>query len=203
MATWFATIDPRQRAALRRINRLAMQHAAEALTLLLKQPVRLEASGGLLAKQAPCNSDRTKSGLGVYLHIAGELNGGMLLFLPQADACWLCGRLLGQMKLKYLLAEPASSTLKEVGNIIASAFLASLDQQLHLRALPGPPQLFPAPLAELLEQQCEAQSSPGPVICNRLRSTGGPADRLQAAIYLFPETESLDLLLERATSKTF
>lgn len=179
-----------------------MQQAAAALTQLLRQPVKLETTGGLFVKQPQSESERSESGFGISLRITGELNGGMLLFLPQASASWLSCRLLGQKKFESLLAEPASSTLKEVGNIIASAFLASLDQQLNLRALPGPPQLSLAPLAELMNQQRRPQNSPGPVVCNRLRSAGDPADSLQTAIYLFPETGSLDLLLERIPSET-
>ena len=110
-------------------------------------------------------------------------------------SCW------GQTKIENLLAEPASSTLKEVGNIIASAFLASLDSQLNLRALPSPPQLFLAPFAELLDQQRGTQDFSGPIVCTRLSCAGETGDCLQAAIYLFPETESLDLLLERVVSE--
>ena len=139
-------------------------------------------------------------GLGIYMGINGDLNGGMLLFFPEQSAVWLSCQLLGQAPAD-LLAEPVSSTLKEVGNIIASAFLASLDNQLQLRALPTPPELSLAPLDQLLKQQQVAQLSPCPIVCSRLSGDGASQDSLRGAIYLFPETASLERLLARVSSE--
>ena len=198
---WFETIAHQQGGDLRQINELGMQKAAEALSQLLRQPVKLMVSGEVAAGQLQTELVQSELGLGVYIGVNGVLSGGILLFFSKASADWLSCQLLGQRKIENLLDEPASSTLKEVGNIVVSAFLASLDTQLNLRALPSPPQLFLAPLAELLKQQPESQHSLCQIVCNHSRGAAETEDRLLGNIYFFPETESLDLSHERVASE--
>ena len=197
---WIEEIDQQLRAELRQINELGMQQAAEMLSRLLRQPITVAVPGGLSAEQLQVELEQSPAGLGVFMGITGDLSGGLLLYFSCPSAHWLSSQLLGQSGGDDLLAEPAASTLKEVGNIIASAFLASLDNQLQVRALPTPPQLFLTPLAELLSQQQATQLSPGPIVCSHLSGAEQAAECLQGAIYLFPETASLELLLERVAA---
>ena len=197
---WFQAIDQHLRAELRRVAGLGMQQAAEMLSQLLQQPVEMTVPGVVSAAQLQAELAPSTPGLGISLGVSGELSGGMLLFFSPASAAWLSGQLLGQPPGEDLLAEPACSTLKEVGNIIASAFLASLDNQLQLRALPTPPQLCYAALAELLTQQRQAQLAPGPLVANRLSGIGPGGQPLQGRIYLCPEIAALERLLARVAA---
>ena len=198
---WFEAIDQQLCCELRRVAALGMQQSAEMLSQLLRQPVEMTRPGVLSPAQLQAELVPATAGLGISLGVNGELSGGMLLFFPPASAAWLCGQLLGQPPGEDLLAEPACSTLKEVGNIIASAFLASLDNQLQLRALPSPPQLCCAALAELLSQQRQSQLAPGPLVANRLTGRGAAGLPLQGAIYLCPEIATLERLLARVAAE--
>ena len=114
------------------------------------------------------------------------------------DKCahWLCAQLLGAEAVAGLLQEPASSTLKEIGNILASAFLASLGDQLELSALPSPPELKQAQLNELLRECRSAREETCLIVRTRLFGGSDNAE-MRGEIYLFPENDALDNLLAR------
>lgn len=191
---WFEKIDQRLCSELQRVNRAGMQQATEMLSRLLRQAVKIELPGALTAEQLAVELQPAEPGFGLTLEVHGELSGNMLLFFSQQSAVWLSGQLLGKALPADPLAEPARSTLKEVGNIIASAFLASLDDQLQLRALPTPPKIALAPLASLFSQLQKDPALVAPVVCSRLSSAVAGAAPLQINIYLFPAIESLELL---------
>ncbi len=198
---WCEKIDQQLRQELQRINRSGMQQAVEMLSRLLRQPVRMELPGALTVDQLATEMEPADPGLGLSLEINGELSGGMLLFFPRPSAVWLSSQLLGADQHVDLLIEPARSTLQEVGNIIASAFLASLDDQLQLRALPSPPKISLAPLARLISQQQPERPLSAPVLCSRLSCAADDVIPLQLSIYLFPAINSLELLLARVSGE--
>lgn len=163
---WCVGTDPALRADLQHSYQLAMQQAAAVFARLLQQPVTLALPVILPAAQVRREARLLSAGVGISLAIAGELTGGLLLFLPQPSAFWLCGQLLGAPPAE-LLTEPARSTLQEVGNIIASAVLVSLEEQLHLKAVPAPPHTSLAPLAALLGQLPGERSPAAPLLSSR------------------------------------
>jgi len=185
-----------QRLELCRISQQGLQQAAETLSRLLRQPVAVEVADAWMAdgQQSASSSEHL---LGICLQLSGDVNGCLLLTLTESCAQWLSNQLLGCAESRELLQEPASSTLKEVGNIIASSFLACLDDQLDLRAMPSPPQLSCAPLEQLLEG-CRLQAENACLIV-RTRLSGADASEgcLQGAIYLFSDPGSLTKLLEQ------
>lgn len=189
-----------QREKLCLISQQGMAQAAGMLSRLLRQTVEVEVAD---AWMSDCNmSDRTASEcyLGVYMQVGGDTKGGFLLALSEACAGWFCGQLLGSNADQNLLEEPGSSTLREVGNIIASSFLASIDDQLGLRAMPSPPQLSRATLGDLLKG-CQSNSDEACLIVRtRLLGAGETSENLQAAIYLFAEPAALEQLLAQIGS---
>ncbi len=182
---------------LRWLTCQGMSRAAEMLSRLLRQQVKIEVAGNsLFAADLVAEQE---GHLGVYMPISGELRGGLLLALPEESAGWMSRQLLG-MSGCDLLSEPASSTLKEVGNIIASAFLASIDSQLGVRALPEPPQLKIALAREWLEACLQIDSEACFMLRTDLLSSD---DMVRGAIYLLATKASLDLLRSRIATLPF
>lgn len=190
-------LTKRQREKLCRIFQQGMVQTAEMLSRLLRQPVDVEVSDVWMSGCRLSDSFASTSHLGVYMQVSGDINGGLLLALSEDCAGWLSDRLLGGVSSGDLLAEPASSTLKEVGNILASSFLASLDDQLGLRAMPSPPRLSCVPLDKLLQmcQQCCDEACL--IVRTRLLGSGDASGNLQGAVYLFPEPAALEMLLAK------
>ena len=191
-----------ERQALCRVCQQGLDQAAALLSQMLGQAVAVDLPSVCLPEPAVFSETAAKLSLGVYMRVAGEINGGLLLTFSETSADWLSRRLLGEAELGDLLLEPASSTLKEVGNIFASAFLANIDQQLGLRALPAPPQLRRAPVAELLQQNLPLAADAGLVAHTRLTGSGTAAEPLQGSIYLFCEPPALTLVLDRVSRTT-
>lgn len=191
------TLDPRKHDELCRISRQGMDQAAEMLSRLLRQPVSVEVADVWMSDQQHSVSMATGDFLGIYMGVSGDITGGLLLVLSESCAEWLSRQLLGTETIGDLLQEPVSSTLKEVGNILSSSFLASLDDQLGLRALPSPPVLSHAPIIDILEGCQPSREDVCLVVRTRLLGTGDAADNLQGAIYLFPEAAALDHLVAR------
>lgn len=193
-------LTKQQHNKLCRMSQQGMVQAAEVLSRLLHQPVAVEVADAWVTE---CNLvDRLSPGthLGVFMQVSGDIDGGLLMALTEDCASWLGGQLLGGLPDENLQAEPVSSTLKEVGNIIASSFLASLDDQLGLRAMPSPPQLNSGPLGELL-QTCQVSSDEACLILKtRLSGAGDAAGNLEGAIYLFSKPAELKRLLEQIGS---
>ena len=187
-------LDKLQPEKLCRISQQGMIQAAEMLSRLLRQPVEVEVAEAWMSDDGLAGESFPGAHLGVYMQVDGDINGGLLLAFTEACASWLSGQLLGGATSENLLTEPASSTLKEVGNIIASAFLASIDDQLGLRALPSPPQISCALLDELLQSCKPSCDEVCLIVRTRLRGSGDAGDNLQAAIYLFPEPVALEKL---------
>lgn len=185
------------RDELCRISQQGMIQAAEMLSRLLRQPVSVEVADAWMSDRVPPEPLTGDPSLGIYMGVSGDINGGLLLVLSDACGQWLSEQLLRTTVIADLLVEPASSTLKEVGNIMASSFLASLDTQLGLRALPAPPLLCRAPLDELLERFPASCDDACLIVRTRLKGAGDAAGNLQGAIYLFPEAAALESLLAR------
>ena len=180
---------------LRQLARLGMNQAAAMLSRLLRQPVRIDVAGKCQLVHEAVAGIGTKPQLGVYMPVCGELQGGLLLALSEDSAGWMGGHLLGINDCCELLVEPVSSTLKEIGNIIASAFLASIDSRLGVRALPEPPQLQLAPADQLLMHFRASDSKTCLLVRTDLLC--GDEEVARGTIYLFPTSESLELLRAR------
>jgi chemotaxis protein CheC len=99
--------------------------------------------------------------IAVYLEINGVTNGQMVVVYEPKTAFELVDLLLGQKSgSTQELADMASSTLGEVGNIMGSFFLNYISDNTGLRFLPSPPAvmmdmagaILDSALAGLLEQ---------------------------------------------------
>ncbi|SHJ51569.1 chemotaxis protein CheC [Malonomonas rubra DSM 5091] len=183
-----------QKVKLRQMTQKGLDQAAAMLSRLLRQQIQIEVSGSW-SRDCGCLGDADSVWLGVYMGVCGELQGGLLLVLSEKRARSMAQQLLGMPVGAALTEEPACSTLREVGNIVASAFLASIDDQLGLRALPEPPQLHVAQLDRLLEQHRTQQKD----ACLAVRTdlVGAETGPVEGAIFLLPEQASLDLLYQR------
>ena len=138
-----STLSPTQLDTLKEVSNVGMGHAATALSRMLKAKVGLrvpriamidigdiaELVGGPEAEVA-----------GIRLAMNGPTPGTLLLVFPGDSARALLERLLGGRAAEPL-DEMGVSALKEVGNILASAYLVALGGLLGLPLLPSVPQL--------------------------------------------------------------
>lgn len=130
----FDKLSPLQRTSLNKTMQAAFDRAAATLALMLGGEVSL----ALATRPLRC------PGVCVRLGLAGALEGGIYVDLPEKMALALVRKLTSGGE-PSLLAEASRSVLMELGNILASVFVAYFDQYRGLRTLPTPPELSLVP----------------------------------------------------------
>lgn len=134
----------------------------------------------------------------VYLKILGDARGNILMVFPWDNAKKMLERLLPQANIKgTLLTEPEASALKEVGNILASAYLNALGEKLKMTLLTSVPAL-----------SFNMAGMVGDYALTELGAAGGKSlmintdfsdahDHIGGHFFLLPDPPSLAVILEK------
>ena len=127
---------------LRELSNIGVGHAATALSQLIGRQVGMRAPKVSIVDLSSVpelmgGSEKVVSG--VYLQVLGDARGAILLVFPDDSSRALINLLL--KRVDEPLSEMGASTLKEVGNILASAYLSVLGNMLGITLIPSIPSL--------------------------------------------------------------
>jgi chemotaxis protein CheC len=125
-------------------SNIGMGHAATALSQMIGHPVKLRVPHVTITKisQVPeYLGGAEKMMVGITLQVLGDARGSILLLFPQESAHRLLCNLIGDQGKVLIMNEVTISALKEVGNILASAYLSALGSMLHKTLIPSVPLL--------------------------------------------------------------
>lgn len=140
-----ANLNEAQIDALREVSNIGMGHAATALSQLLGKTVHLQVPQVLItdiSKVPELLGGAEKMVVGIYLQVLGSARGNILMIFPRENAIKMLDKLLNRDNTKGgLLSELEVSALKEVGNILASAYLNALGSMLKMTLIPSVPML--------------------------------------------------------------
>lgn len=134
-----------QRDALREVANIGAGHAATALSQLTNRRImisvpevnitRLEEVPEILGKADDIVA-------AVLMHMMGDLTGRTLVLFPEASARQLCDILLRRpLGATTAFGEMEQSGLKEVGNILSSAYMNALSDFMGMMLVPSVPSL--------------------------------------------------------------
>jgi chemotaxis protein CheC len=140
----FRDLNNVQLDTLKEISNIGMGHAATALSQMIGQTVHLRVPHVTITEisQVPEHlGGAEKMMVAITLQILGDARGSILLLFPQESAHRLVCSLLGQQSHALIMNEVTSSTLKEVGNILASAYLNALGNMMEKTLIPSVPML--------------------------------------------------------------
>ncbi len=144
-----------RRERLVALGEQAMSRAAESLSGLLGSPVNLALVDLVpLAKSALPGLAREEEGerlAGVKVEITGEGAGRILILLPLATVSRILAILL-KTPVEDPMTELERSAIREVGNVLASAFLSELGRQIGRRFMHAPPELLFASARQLVQE---------------------------------------------------
>lgn len=141
----FEKLDEKGLDALREICNIGAGHAATALSQMTDRKVVLEVPKVSLKslKEVPeLVGGAEKLVAGLYLKILGQTRGTIFLIFPSDSAMALLNILgihLEDDEDRLFENEMASSSLKEVGNIIASSYLTAINNLTGLVLIPSVP----------------------------------------------------------------
>ena len=139
----FSRLDERQLDALREIGNVGMGHAATALSRLTGKTVYLNVPRVMVldTTSMPEFLDETeRMVVGIHLRMLGNAQGNILMVFPLENATKMLETLIPRKTTAgEALTELERSALKEVGNILASAYLNALGELLRMTLLPSVP----------------------------------------------------------------
>ncbi len=134
-------LTPLQLDALREAGNIGAGNAAMALSSMVKAKIMVHVPKAIVL---PLNKVSELAGgpeavvAGVYLQVSGEVNGRMLLLLPESSALALVKLILPEEPTEQL-SELAESALQEIASILTGSYLNALASLTGLTLRPSVP----------------------------------------------------------------
>lgn len=197
----YASMTEGQLDALKEISNIGMGHAATALSQLIGETVYLRVPRITVTDigQVPellGGAERVVAG--VTLQILGDARGNILLIFPAESALRLISRLLGKEAEGMVLDELGESTLKEVGNILASAYLTAMGSLLHITLIPSIPLLafdMAGAVVDYVLIELSQASDLALMVETEFHGKEPNLEPIKGHFFLLPDPGSLDVLL--------
>jgi chemotaxis protein CheC len=134
-----------QRDALREVANIGAGHAATALSQLTNRTIMIsvpEVNISRLEEVPEILGQADDVVAAVLMHMMGDLTGRTLVLFPDASAKVLCDILLRRkLGSTETYEEMEQSGLKEVGNILTSAYMNALSDFMGMMLVPSVPSL--------------------------------------------------------------
>lgn len=189
-----------QADALKEFGNIGTGHAATALSMMLdcKVDCNIPSVQVVLISQAmQVISGVEDVVIGIFQKVYGKVKGSILITFPRDSAFRVLDVMLGKREGESkILGAVEISALQELGNILSGAYLTALSHLTGLLILPTVPDTIVDMLGTILEcnltDLCEIQNY---TLLVETRIMINKMD-VDGRIFLFPDAESLQLILE-------
>ena len=198
----FQSLTDQQLDALKEVSNIGMRHAATALSQLIGQTVYLKVPQVTVTDISAVPEilgGAENLVVGITLQILGGARGNILLVFPTSSAKQLLTILLGEAPRGDDLDDIATSTLKEVGNILASAYLNALGTILNMTLIPSVPALAYDMAGAIVDQVLIELSQEGDyalMVETVFHGTEEISNGITGHFFLLPDPGSLDVILQ-------
>jgi chemotaxis protein CheC len=192
-------LSERQLDLLQEVSNIGSGHAATALSQLLNRKIMLQVPRvqTLPIAQVPeVVGGAEKLVAGLFFRIYGQAKGNILIIFPRESALALIHHLLRKQPDGHsAFIEMEASALKEVGNILAAAYLNAISQLIQIVLIPSVPGLafdmagavLDSVLIELGQEEETALLVETEFISD---------SKITGHFFLLPDPESLRLILQ-------
>jgi chemotaxis protein CheC len=185
--------------AIKEIGNIGMGHAATALSQLLGKKIHMTVPKAKilpLAELPKLVGDPSHQVAGLVFMVLGDINGKMALVLPGVSALRLADMLLRQPAgSSRVLSQDGQSAVKEAGNVLAGAYMASLNEFLKLKLLISPPLLMLGKVGGFLEGIVRGAGNATKAICVEARFSAA-SEAIGVSFVLVPDAVSLKALFQ-------
>ncbi|HKI52386.1 MAG TPA: chemotaxis protein CheC [Geothermobacteraceae bacterium] len=198
----FSRLSDLQLDTLRELSNIGMGHAATALSQLLRRGISLHVPNLTVTdiSEVPTLLGGAEMVVaGVTLDVLGEARGNILLIFPRESAERLLGALVGQTGLDPLETPLGASTLCEVGNILASAYLTALGQMLQMVLIPSVPRMALDMAGAVVDAVLIELSQSGDLALmleTEFHDNEGGPEPIRGHFFLLPDPETLHVILK-------
>ena len=198
-------LDDTQLDAIREVGNIGAGHAATALSQLIEKKIFIKVPQVLflsLEEITTLVGGPQALIAGVTMHVLGDVSAKIVMVLPRTSAVQLATMLTKQQAdERQILTALEHSAIKEVGNILAGAYLNALTEFLGLMLLQSVPQLV-FDLAEAVVAEI-AKGMPEDVQVLCIETTFSEPNRIiNGHFFLIPDKNSLDQILKAIRVKS-
>jgi len=186
--------------ALREISNVGMGHAATALSQMVGDTIYLHVPKVTLTDIAAVPEllgGPEQVVVGITLQVRGDAQGNILLVFPLECAENLVIQLLGREDNGDLFDEIGISTVKEVGNILASSYLSAMGALLNLTLLPSIPLLandMAGAVIDFLLIELSEDGDQALMIETEFHGSSPNAKLIRGHFFLMPDPKSLEVI---------
>lgn len=188
--------------AIKELSNIGMGHAATALSQILGQRITLHVPTVSVTEIS--NVPELLGGaetlmVGITLQILGDARGSIMLLFPQESAHHLVGCLFNRAERTLVMNELTVSALKEVGNILASAYLSAIGNLLHKTLIPSIPLLAYDMAGAVIDYILIDLSQEGNLALTVETVFAGGGDigkQIRGHFFLVPDPQTLDIFLK-------
>ncbi|MEJ2367076.1 MAG: chemotaxis protein CheC [Acidobacteriota bacterium] len=195
----FSKLSENELDALKEVSNVGAGHAVTALHQMTQRTIMLEVPQVRLvpfSKVSDALGGPEEEVLGLFIRVFGDSRGNMLAVMPRKAADHLIQILFNGKEGRRALGEMEISALKEVGNIIGSAYLSAVSGILNISLIPSIPAFsmdMAQAVVDLLLIELAEVSNEALVIQTEFRSRDG---RFQGHLFLLPDPGSIDTMLQ-------
>jgi len=195
-------LNEMQRDALQEVANIGASHAATALSKMVNRPIQvgipridivpIEQSIETVPQDDPV--------VGVFLQMSQETPLYVMVLLSKKSAFYLANLLLNQPEEETRddFSEMEQSALMEVSNVMMSSFFDSITRLINISMIPGPPMLaYDMPAAILDYALIKISSVANTVLLFETAVNEEGTNTFDVNMYLIPEPQTIDLILEK------
>lgn len=189
-----------QKDALKEIGNICAGNAATALSQLLDRPISIVVPRILFlpieqVPQAVGGNDKLVAGL--MLRVLGDLPSNIIFIFSQKDALVLASLLTGKpVSDSSIMTDLERSALKEVGVILANAYLGALGSFVGLGLVPTVPELIidmAGAIVDYILIELSCKSEFALLVESEFKE---PTASVTGHFFLIPNPDGLDLILK-------
>lgn len=187
---------------LRELSNIGAGHAATALSQLIGKQVGMRVPSVSVVELSAVpelmgGSEKLVSG--VYLQVLGDARGGILLIFPDDSSRALLSLLLKGEDDPF--SEMGESTMKEVGNILASAYLSTLGNMLGITLIPSIPSLAHDMVGAVVDLVLINLGEIGDYAFVFETEFYNVENDIKGHFFLLPDPDSIDVIMEAVRRK--
>ena len=197
----FRELNNVQMDVLKEISNIGMGHAATAMSQMLDRSVQLRVPCVTItdiSKVPEQLGGAEQLVVGITLQILGDVRGNIMLLFPQESAYRMICTLFGRKEKGLVMNELTASALKEVGNILASAYLSALGSLLNKTLIPSVPSLAYDMAGAVVDYVLINLSESGDLalmVETEFAGALGDESFIKGHFFLIPDPETLDIFL--------
>ncbi len=195
-------LTKQQLDALRELGNIGSGNAATALAQFLNRKIDMDVpSAKILPLEQVSNlvGGPEQQVMGIFLKVMGQLSGRFILLVPTTTAIKLLQALMPGFEINFVngkFGEMETSCMREVGNILAGAFLNALSVLTRVPMLNSLPSMAIDMAGALLDSVISDMAAVSDHVLMIETAFVECQENLRIHIFLLPDPASLDRLLE-------